>query len=52
MRRVTMSVEKVTLECTAPDCDLGQSGSRYKTPMITEVNHMDDGSFEEVEERI
>ena len=35
-----MSVEKVTLECTAPDCDLGQSGARYKTPLITEVNAM------------
>ena len=36
-----MSVkEAVTLECTAPNCDLGQSGARYKTPMLTEMNAM------------
>ena len=29
-----MSVKEVTLECTAPNCDLGQSGGRYKTPML------------------
>ena len=29
-----MSVKEVTLECTAPTCDLGQSGGRYKTPML------------------
>ena len=40
MRRVTMPVEGVTLECTAPDCNLGQSGARYTTPMLTEVNAM------------
>ena len=34
MRHFTMSVKEVTLECTAPNCDLGQSGGRYKTPML------------------
>ena len=31
---------EMTLECTAPNCDLGQSGARYKTPLLTEVNAM------------
>ena len=36
-----MSVKEVTLECTAPNCDLGQSGKRYKTPMLEAVYAME-----------
>ena len=36
-----MSVKEVTLECTAPTCELGQSGGRYKTPMLEAVYAME-----------
>ena len=41
MRHFTMSVKEVTLECTAPNCDLGQTGGRYKTPMLEAVYAME-----------
>ena len=36
-----MSVKEVTLECTAPNCVLGQSGERYKTPKLEVVFAME-----------
>ena len=36
-----MSVKEVTLECTASNCDLGQSGERYKTPKLEVVYAME-----------